>query len=60
MIDLRFKETQEDQTSFIKTLKNKSYSFFPVFDNIIIYVDNIIITGNYENEQLKWKQCLAK
>lgn len=54
MIDMILKHAPEDHTLFIKHSEIRG-----VID-LLIYVDDIIITTNDKKEQLTLKQCLSK
>lgn len=49
-----YKQSQGDHTLFIKHSNSGGVT------SILIYADNIIITGNAENERQTLRQCLTK
>ena len=54
MIANGYKQSQGDDTLFIK------HSGSRVIKALIVFVDDIIVTGKDEKEKNTWKQCLAK
>ena len=54
MIANGYKQSQGDHTLFIK------HSISRGVTSLIVYVDDIIVTGNDEKKKNTLKQCLAK
>lgn len=54
MTDLGYKQSQGDHTLFIKHSDSGGVTI------LLVYVDDIIVTGNEKGEQQRLSQCLAK
>ena len=52
--DVGYEQSQSDHTLFIKYSKTKGVTA------LLVYVDDIIVTGNDEKEKQSLKQCLIK